>query len=73
MGASLSTIRRLEKGDMRIPLHFIARAMHVFGELDKLSNLLDTAQDDIGLTLMDEHLPKRIRGKAKKRIKPTGL
>ena len=61
IGASLATVRRLEKGDPRIPLHFVARALHVFGELDRLGQLLDTGDDVIGLTLMDEQLPKRVR------------
>lgn len=63
MGASLSTVRRMEKGDVRVPIHFFARALHVFGEIRSLENLLDTARDDIGLTLMDERLPKRVRSK----------
>ncbi|MDP3651233.1 MAG: helix-turn-helix transcriptional regulator [Rhodoferax sp.] len=61
IGASLATVRRLEKGDPRIPLHFVARALQVFGELDRLGQLLDTGDDVIGLTLMDEQLPKRVR------------
>lgn len=64
MGASLSTVRRMEKGDLRVPIHFFARALHVFGEIQALENLLDTTKDDIGLTLMDENLPKRVRSKA---------
>ncbi|MBK7900104.1 MAG: helix-turn-helix transcriptional regulator [Azonexus sp.] len=63
MGASLSTVRRMEKGDGRVPIHFFARALHVFGEIQALENLLDTASDDIGLALMDERLPKRVRRK----------
>lgn len=63
MGASLSTVRRMEKGDVRVPIHFFARALHVFGEIQALANLLDTARDDIGLTLMDQQLPKRVRSK----------
>lgn len=63
MGASLSTVRRMEKGDARIPIHFFARALHVFGEIQALEQLLDTPKDDIGLTLMDERLPKRVRNK----------
>ena len=61
MGASLSTVRRMEKGDLRVPIHFFARALHVFGEIKALEQLLDTANDEIGLTLMDERLPKRVR------------
>jgi hypothetical protein len=63
MGASLSTVRRMEKGGIRVPIHFFARALHVFGEIQALERLLDTPNDDIGLTLMDERLPKRVRGK----------
>lgn len=66
MGASLSTVRRMEKGDPRVPIHFIARALHVFGEIEALARLLDTARDDIGLVLMDEHLPRRVRAKRAK-------
>jgi len=69
IGASLSTVRRMEQGDLRVPLHFFARALHIFGEVERLANLLDTAQDDIGLTLMDEQLPKRVRAR---KITPTG-
>lgn len=64
MGASLSTLRRMEKGDVRVPIHFFARALHVFGEIQALECLLDTPNDDIGLTLMDESLPKRVRRKS---------
>lgn len=63
MGASLSTVRRMEKGDVRIPIHFFARALHVFGEIHALEQLLDTPNDKIGLILMDEQLPKRVRSK----------
>ena len=69
IGASLSTVRRMEQGDLRVLLHFFARALHVFGEVERLANLLDTAQDDIGLTLMDEQLPKRVRAR---KTTPTG-
>jgi transcriptional regulator with XRE-family HTH domain len=64
MGASLSTIRRIEKGDVRVPIHFFGRALHVFGQIQALERLLDTANDDIGLTMMDEQLPKRVRSKS---------
>lgn len=39
MGASLSTVRRMEKGDARVPIHFLARALHVFGEIQALAVL----------------------------------
>lgn len=61
IGASLNTVKRLENGDPRVPLHFLARTLHVFGDIDKLAQLMDTSEDQIGLILMDEQLPKRIR------------
>jgi transcriptional regulator with XRE-family HTH domain len=63
IGASLNTVKRMEKGDPRVPLHFVARTLHVFGDIERLSQLLDTGQDQIGLVLMDEQLPKRIRAR----------
>lgn len=33
----------------------------MFGELDKLDKLLDTPEDTIGLILMNENLPQRVR------------
>ncbi|MCA3239170.1 MAG: helix-turn-helix transcriptional regulator [Curvibacter sp.] len=61
IGASLNTVKRMEKGDPRVQLHIIARTLHVFGDLQRLSQLLDTSEDQIGLVLMDEQVPKRIR------------
>jgi len=63
MDASLSTVRRMEKGDMRIPIHFFARALHIFGEIQAREHLLDTPNDAIGLALMDQRLPQQVRSK----------
>jgi transcriptional regulator with XRE-family HTH domain len=65
IGASTMTVRRMEQGNPLIPLQYIARALHVFGELPRLNDLLDSAVDDIGLTLMNEKVPTRVRGSAK--------
>jgi hypothetical protein len=51
----------LETGSTDTALLHFARALQVFGELDKLNDILDTAQDTIGLVLMNEKLPQRIR------------
>lgn len=61
IGASLTTVKRMESGDPRIPLHFLARTLYVFGEIERISLLLDSGQDETGLNLMDDQLPKRIR------------
>ena len=60
---SVATLRRLENGDPRIPIGVIAQAFFVLGELNKVSELLDTANDEIGLSLMNEQVPKRVRMK----------
>jgi hypothetical protein len=39
----------------------LARSLQVFGELERLDRLLDTPNDTIGLVLMDERLPQRVR------------
>lgn len=63
MGVSTSTVRRLEDGHPGIALSYLASALQVFGELDKLRLLLDTPTDSIGLALMDAELPTRIHSK----------
>lgn len=63
IGASVNTVLRMEDGLAGTALQHIARALHVFGELDKLEALLDTAQDSVGLVLMDANLPQRVRAR----------
>jgi transcriptional regulator with XRE-family HTH domain len=70
IGSSLRTVRRLEKGDPHISLHHIARTLHVFGEFERFNQLLDTGKDVIGLALMDEQLPRRVR--TRKQTKESG-
>jgi len=61
IGTSINTVRRLESGHPGSALQHLVRALQVFGELDKFDRLFDTANDSIGLILMDEKLPQRIR------------
>ncbi len=61
LGTSVMTVRRMEAGHPGTALQYLARALQVFGELDKLNTLLDSAQDTVGLILMDERVPKRVR------------
>ena len=60
---SEATVRRMEHGDAGISLGTIIQAFFVLGELDKITRLLDTASDDIGLSLMNARLPQRVRTK----------
>jgi len=57
----VSTLKRLEGGDASVALENLARVMQVLGELDRLAQLLDSGTDELGIVLMDEHLPKRVR------------
>lgn len=61
IGTSVMTIRRMEGGHPGLALQYLARALQVFGELDRLKHLLDSAQDTVGLVLMDEQVPERVR------------
>lgn len=72
LGTSVITVRRMEAGHPGIGLQYFVKALHVFGELDKLDQLLDSSQDSIGLTLMDEKLPQRIR-KSKSTVESGGF
>ena len=61
IGVTVNTVRRLEAGHPGVALQHIARALQVFGELEKLEALMDTAHDSIGMALQDEKLPKIIQ------------
>lgn len=66
MGVSVSTVRRLEDGHSGTALIYLASALQVFGELERLRLLLDTPTDSVGLALMDAELPTRIYSKRRK-------
>ena len=63
-GVSLSTLRRLERGDPSVSLAALAMVLMVLGEARRLDGLLDVAGDDSGLLLDLATLPKRIVRKA---------
>lgn len=65
-GIGINTVRRLEKGEPSGSIEHLARILHVLGELERLENLLDTGTDEVGLLIMDEDLPKRVRARRSK-------
>ena len=61
---SVATLRRMERGDPTVAVGTVAKALLVFNEVERLSGLLDTRDDALGLQLMDAQLPERIRKRA---------
>jgi transcriptional regulator with XRE-family HTH domain len=61
MGVSLSTARRLEKGEGGVALHTLIRAVQVLGMLEDFNRLLDADRDAMGHLLRDQLLPQRVR------------
>lgn len=63
-GIGLATLKRIEHGDSSVGLEAVARVLLVLGAIDRLAELLDSSEDELGLALMDEQLPKRVRRRA---------
>ena len=61
---SVATLRRMERGDATVAIGTVAQALLVFNAIDRVTHLLDTGSDAVGLQLMDEAVPQRIRKKA---------
>lgn len=60
---SVATLRRMERGDPTVAIGTVAQALLVFNATERLAQLLDTVSDELGLQLMDEAVPQRIRRK----------
>ena len=56
-----NTITRVERGDPGVALGIYATVLFVLGFADRLETLADPATDQVGLTLAEEKLPKRVR------------
>lgn len=66
---SRNTLGRVEKGDSGVSMGIYASVLFVLGMADRLEDLADAASDQIGLSLEEERLPRRIRTA---RLKPSG-
>lgn len=62
-GIGVNTVRRIEKGELSGSIEHLARVLYVLGELERLEKLLDTGSDGVGLLMMDEDLPQRVRAR----------
>lgn len=61
IGTSLSTVRRMEDGYPGTALHTFLRALHVLGRLEDVVKVMATENDALGMELMREQLPQRVR------------
>ena len=66
IGITRVTLNRIEKGDPKVNMGAYAMAIHILGKLEELEMLIDRTKDPLGLDLMDETLPQRIRNQNKK-------
>lgn len=56
-----TTLTKVEKGDSGVSLGVYATVLFVLGMIDRLADLADIRQDEVGFALEEERLPKRIR------------
>jgi len=59
-GISRTTLLKVEKGDPGVAVATYATVLFVLGMLDRLADLASSRNDDVGLALEEERLPKRI-------------
>ncbi|MGQ0833491.1 MAG: XRE family transcriptional regulator [Gammaproteobacteria bacterium] len=61
--ASISrmTLNKVEKGEPGVSMGTYATVLFVLGMAERLADLADPRNDSVGLTLEEEHLPRRIR------------
>ena len=64
-GVARTTYLKLEKGDPSVSIGSYAMALFVLGFEDALSRIADARNDDTGIVLDAERLPKRVRIKKK--------
>jgi hypothetical protein len=66
---SRATLQRVESGDPGVSMGIYAAVLQALGLLDRLDQLADPTQDEIGQALASGELPKRVRMSGKRRKK----
>ena len=61
IGVHKNTYLKVEKGDPTVAFGIYAMSLFVLGLSDALTTLADPGQDDTGLLLDGDRLPKRVR------------
>ena len=67
MGASLSSVRRMEAGDPSVRFETYLAALEVY-QLDDTLRFAEPEDDRIGLALEKQRLPQRVRARKEKRL-----
>lgn len=62
-GISKPTYLRVEKGDPSVSFGIYCMVLFALGKADRIKDLMDISQDETGLMLDEERLPKRVRVK----------
>jgi transcriptional regulator with XRE-family HTH domain len=61
IGITRATLSTLEAGDPTVSMGSYALALYILGKLSSLENIIDRTNDALGLDMMDEQLPTRVR------------
>lgn len=64
------TLAKVERGDPAVSIAVYANVLFVLGMVDRLGELADVSQDEVGLALDAERLPQRVRRRAADRPGP---
>lgn len=67
-GLSRMTLNKIENGELGTSLGSYASVLFVLGLEGRLADLADVKNDELGLRLEEERLPKRIRHSAKRGV-----
>ena len=63
---SRNTLHKVEKGDPSVSIAIYATILSLLGLADRLGDVAERSQDEIGLDLEEDNLPERIRVKRKR-------
>ena len=58
---SRSTLHKIERGDPSVALGYYVSVLFILQLHDRLADVADMRSDDLGLSLVLDNLPKRIR------------
>jgi transcriptional regulator with XRE-family HTH domain len=62
------TLQKVEAGDPMVAMGIYAAVLQALGLLDGLGELAASGQDEVGLSLSVESLPKRVRLRSRARV-----